>query len=45
MKVAQASQKPKNEELLDLRRKYMLEEGVDSPKVRALTRILEKVDS
>lgn len=42
MQVAKAQQNPKNEELEELRRKYMLEEGVNSPKVRALTRILEK---
>ena len=32
----------KNEEIEALRRRYMLEEGVDSPKVRALSRILDK---
>ena len=49
VKVASAQKqqpaKAKNEELMDLRRKYMIEDGVDSPKVRALTRILEKIDS
>lgn len=43
-KPAAAKPKKKNEELEALRRKYMLEDGVNSPKVKALTRILEKVD-
>ena len=46
IQVAKAQPKPaakkKNEEIEALRRRYMLEEGVDSPKVRALSRILDK---
>ena len=46
MAVAKAQPKPapkaKNEELEVLRRKYMLEEGIDSPKFKAIDRILRK---